>query len=144
MEAVVFSGIQASGKSTFYRDRFALTHLRLNRDIIRTQNREDVLLHACLAVGQSFVVDNTNPSAATRRRYAVLAKAAGFTTTLYFFEADVEQAVVRNANRPNSVPELAVRGTAAKLQSPTGDEGFDTIHLVAIVDGQFVVTGGTG
>jgi predicted kinase len=56
MEAVVFIGVQASGKSSFYAQHYADTHLRLNRDMLRTAHREVVLMHACLAVGQAFVV----------------------------------------------------------------------------------------
>jgi hypothetical protein len=44
MEAVVFSGVQGVGKSTFYRERFFATHVRINLDMLRTRNREDVLL----------------------------------------------------------------------------------------------------
>ena len=39
MEAVVFTGIQASGKSTFYRERFFHTHLRISLDLLKTRGR---------------------------------------------------------------------------------------------------------
>ena len=55
--AIVFCGVQGSGKSTFFASRFAGTHVRLNRDMLGTRHREDVLLHACLAVRQPFVAD---------------------------------------------------------------------------------------
>ena len=141
MHAVIFTGIQASGKSTFYRDRFWQTHVRLNRDMLRSQQREEVLLHACLAVGQPLVVDNTNPMAKTRQRYLSLARAAGFAVDLYYFESAVEEAIARNAMRAESVPEVAVRGTFAKLQVPTADEGFDRLFRVTVRENQFVVAG---
>ena len=34
MEAVIFIGLQASGKSTFYRQRFFRTHVRTNMDML--------------------------------------------------------------------------------------------------------------
>jgi predicted kinase len=70
--AIVFCGLQGSGKSTYFARRFADTHVRLNLDMLRTRNREDVLLHACLAVQQPFVADNTNPTPPQRSRYAAL------------------------------------------------------------------------
>lgn len=69
MEAVVFCGVQGSGKSTFFVERFAHTHVRLNLDMLRTRSREDILLHACLAAQQPFVADNTNATRAQRQRY---------------------------------------------------------------------------
>jgi predicted kinase len=69
MEAVIFIGIQAAGKSTFYFQRFADTHVRINLDMLRTRRREQILVQACLVAKQSFVVDNTNVTRADRARY---------------------------------------------------------------------------
>jgi len=60
MEAVILIGIQASGKSSFYKERFFDTHVRINLDMLKTKHRQRVLLDACLAGKQPFVVDNTN------------------------------------------------------------------------------------
>lgn len=142
MQAIVFCGVQGSGKSTFYRERFFATHVRLSLDLLRTRHREDILLHACLAAQQPFVVDNTNATAAQRTRYVRLAKAAGFRAELYCFETTVDDAIQRNAQRPEPfrVPELAIRGTAKKLELPSPSEGFDELHRVRIDgSGQFVV-----
>ncbi len=48
MEAVIFIGIQATGKSIFYKDRFFKTHIRINLDMLRTMNRE------ALFIGRKF------------------------------------------------------------------------------------------
>ena len=40
MEAIVFIGLQASGKSSFYKERFFSTHVRISLDLLRTRNRE--------------------------------------------------------------------------------------------------------
>ena len=82
MELIVFSGVQGSGKSTFYRERFFSTHVRISLDLLKTRGREDVLLHACLAAQQPVVIDNTNPTRAQRSRYARLAAASGFKSVL--------------------------------------------------------------
>jgi len=141
MELVVFAGIQGSGKTTFYRERFLPTHVRLSLDILGTRNREDILLHACLAAQQRVLIDNTNPAAAQRTRYANLAKASGFKAVLYFFDITTSQAVARNATREGSarVPDVAIFGTQAKLQRPTRNEGFDAIFRVTGIEGHFTV-----
>jgi predicted kinase len=76
MEAVIFVGIQASGKSTFYLQRFFETHVRINLDMLRTRHREQVLIEACVAGKQSFVIDNTNATREQRARYIAPARAA--------------------------------------------------------------------
>lgn len=48
MEAVLFIGVQASGKSTFYRERFFSSHVRINLDMLKTRHREKRLLEVCL------------------------------------------------------------------------------------------------
>jgi len=39
MEAIIFIGIQATGKSTFYKDNFFKTHIRINLDMLKTRKR---------------------------------------------------------------------------------------------------------
>ena len=73
MQAIIFIGIQASGKSTFFQQRFFHSHLRLNLDMLKMRHREQVLLRACLEAKQPFVVDNTN---ATRADWAKDIRAA--------------------------------------------------------------------
>src|SRR5919202_3032505 len=112
MEAVIFVGIQASGKSSFYRERFFRTHVRLSLDMLRTRHRERLLLRACLEAKQPFVVDNTNPRAADRARYVEPARAAGFRIVGYYFPAALGEALARNAARPPAerVPAKGVAG----------------------------------
>jgi predicted kinase len=68
MEAIILAGIQGAGKSTFSRDRYWDTHIRINYDMLRTRHREKLLIEACLEAKQSFVVDATNPLMADRER----------------------------------------------------------------------------
>src|ERR671926_345106 len=100
MEAVIFIGVQASGKSSFYKERFFRTHVRISLDMLRTRHRERLLLGACLAAQQPFVVDNTNPTPAARARYVVPARAAGFHVVGYYFQTALAGAIRRNAARP--------------------------------------------
>ncbi len=141
-EAVIFMGIQATGKSTFYRERFFASHVRINLDMLRTRHREGVLLEACLAAPQSFVVDNTNPTAEDRARYIPRAREAGFRIAGYYFQSAIQDALERNDARAESehVPQRGVLATHGKLVLPALDEGFDELHYVRIGDdGAFVV-----
>jgi predicted kinase len=143
MEAIIFVGIQGAGKSTLFRERFFNTHVRINLDMLGTRHREEVLLHACLQSGQSFVVDNTNPLPADRQRYLPRARAAGFRTIAYFFKANLREAMQRNNLRSGKqrIPAPAVAAAFKKLVPPAREEGFDEIHVVEVAPGGgFVIT----
>lgn len=132
MEAVLLIGIQATGKSSFYKERFADTHVRLNLDMLRTRHREGVLLEACLKAKQPFVVDNTNPTRADRARYVEAAKAAGFEVAGFFFQSRIEEALASNRARTDAerIPDEGVRHAHGRLELPSLDEGFDRLHFV--------------
>jgi predicted kinase len=134
MEAVIFTGIQASGKSTFFKERFFDTHIRINLDMLRTRHRESLLIRACLAAKQRFVVDNTNPTRLDRASYIAQARAEGFRVVSYYFEVDTPGSIERNAQRAGKarVPSIAIHGTRRKLEPPTHEEGFDEIYVVRI------------
>lgn len=141
MEAIVLCGIQATGKSTFCKERFFSSHVRLNLDMLKTRHREEVLLRACIDAKQPFVIDNTNPTRAERQKYIAMAKAAGFRVIGYYFESRVTDAVARNAARPTEVriPDLGIKGTSARLEVPERGEGFDGLFYVRITETGFDV-----
>jgi predicted kinase len=142
MEGVIFAGLQASGKSTFYQERFFNTHVRINLDMLKTRNREKQFLQVCLQTQQPFVVDNTNPTKEDRQKYIEAAKAAGFRVVGYYFQSQVEECKRRNENRPDGqqVPLAGVLGTYNRLEIPSLDEGFDELHYVKIgADNSFIV-----
>jgi predicted kinase len=132
VEAVLFIGLQASGKSTFCRDRFDNTHIRLNLDMLKTRHREQLLLNACLTAKQPFVIDNTNPTPADRNRYILPAKTHHFRVVGYYFDSPIADCEYRNQNRPSPqiVPLVGLRSTAKKLIRPTWSEGFDALYTV--------------
>ena len=134
VEAVVFCGIQGTGKSTFFRERFFHTHVRLNLDMLRTRRREQLLLQACLDGKAAFVADNTNPTVAERARYVGPARAAGFRVVGYYFESKLRDAIARNQVRPPAqrIPPAGIGGTAKRLQIPSLAEGFDALFHVRI------------
>ncbi len=140
-EAILFIGIQASGKTTFYRDRFLKTHLRISLDLLKTRHREKGLFEYCLSHEVPFVIDNTNVTTLDRARYLETLNKKKIQTIGYYFQSQIEDCLRRNATRSveESVRELGVRGTYAKLEMPSLDEGFDQLFYVSIKDDSFVV-----
>jgi predicted kinase len=137
--AVIFIGLQASGKSEFYRRFFAATHVRINLDELHTRGKEQRLLEECIRGGKAFAVDNTNPKAEDRARYIAPAKQAGYTITGMYFKSTVTESIARNANREGKarVPDIAIMATAGKMEAPEFEEGFDEIYHVSIEGGEF-------
>ncbi|QDU44650.1 hypothetical protein Mal52_31360 [Symmachiella dynata] len=139
MEAVVFMGLQASGKSSFYKERFFSTHVRISLDLLNTRNRERQFLAACLETQQPFVIDNTNPNREERGKYIAAAKEAKYSVAGYYFRSKVDECLGRNQNRVESIPEVGILSTAKKLELPRIDEGFDKLYYVRLTGSGFVV-----
>jgi predicted kinase len=143
MEAVIFTGVQGSGKTTFYVERYLHTHVRISLDVLKTRPRERALLETCLAARQPFVVDNTNPRAETRQPYIAAARGAGFRVVGYFFETTLKDALRRNAQRTGRarIPAPGVIGTHKRLEPPERAEGYDELFTVIHGEGgAFLVT----
>ena len=142
MEAVIFIGIQGSGKTTFFKERFADTHVRINLDMLRTKNREKVLLEACLEAKIRFLVDKVNASREERARYIVEAKRFGFRVVGYYLRSDLKSAMERNNRRTGKarIPDKGLFDSAKRLQIPTYDEGFDELNYVWINEESRFVT----
>ena len=140
-EAIIFTGLQGAGKSTFYREQFFATHLRISLDLLRTRRREDLLLAACFAGSIAFVVDNTNPTREERARYIIPARQAGFRLIGYHFDIPIATCLARNATRAQTerVPPRGIYGTRKRLQPPTYDEDFDLLYRVSL-DGNETLT----
>ena len=136
MEAIIFVGVQGSGKTTLYLERFFATHLRLSLDLLRTRRREALLLAACIEAKQPFVIDNTNPTAEERARYLAPARAAGFRFVGYHFDLPVAVCIKRNGNREGKqrIPVPDIYGTRKRLTPPTLAEGFHALYTVRLND----------
>ena len=143
---MIFVGLPASGKTTFYQRRFAETHQHISKDHWPRASNKDArqaeAMRAALAGGQSVVIDNTNPSAADRSPAIALAREYGARVVGYFFTATTREAVGRNRGREGKarVPDVAIFTKAKRLAVPSTEEGFDELHAVSIAsDGDFMV-----
>ncbi len=140
MQLIIFTGVQASGKSSFYLLNLYHSHLRVNLDMLKTRHRENIIFEACLTSKTKMVIDNTNPTREDRARYIGRAKDAGFEVISYYFETDLNSTLERNSYRTGkaNIPEVGVRATYKKLEIPSLDEGFDEVFKVKIVaNGEF-------
>ena len=140
-------GLQASGKSTFFHERFAQTHQHISKDLFphnRNKNRrQEHLLHAALSAGRSVVVDNTNPTPEDRRPLVRIGQGYGAKVLGYYFDASVSECLRRNEMREGKarVPDVAIYATAKKLVAPSIEEGFDAVLRVRLNDSAFEVHG---
>ena len=139
MEAVIFIGLQASGKSSFYKERYFSTHVRISLDLLKTRNRERQFLTACLETQQPFVIDNTNPGRDDRAKYIEVSKAARYSVVGYYFCSKVGDCLERNERRTSPVPNRGILSTAKKLELPSMDEGFEDLKYVRLTESGFVV-----
>lgn len=138
MECVILIGLPASGKTAFFTERFAATHDHVSKDLLRNnrkpQRREEHLLRDAFAAGRSVVVDNTNPTAATRAPAIAIARAHGAAVIGYVFRTEAQDALRRNRTREGRerVPDVAIFTVRKKLQEPTVAEGFDRLYEVTL------------
>jgi predicted kinase len=145
MELVIFVGLQASGKTSFYQARFAQTHELVSKDRMPNNRnptrRQLVLVEEALRAGRSVVVDNTNARAADRLPLVVLGHALGARVVGYFFESRVEDCLERNRSRAGEarVPDVALYATRKRLEAPSYAEGFDALYFVRMDAGGWEV-----
>lgn len=144
-ELVILIGLQASGKTTFFHQRFELTHVHVSKDRFpnaRNRDRRQVRdIVEALELPRSVVVDNTNATREARARLIDLARQQGAAVVGYYFESVVEACKTRNDARDGRarIPVVGLYATAKILERPTRAEGFDALHYVRIVEGTFVV-----
>jgi predicted kinase len=87
------------------------------------------------------VVDNTSPRVADRAPLIAAARRHGARVVGYFLDTPRAECLQRNRGREGRarVPDVAVHVTAARLQPPTREEGFDELFSVRAKDGAFAV-----
>ena len=140
MELVIFIGLQACGKSTFFHQHFAVTHEHISKDLMRNNKnrarRQTQLIEDALQAGHPVVVDNTNPTVEERRALIDLGHTYGVEIIGYYFQSQLRYCLERNQQRLGKarVPEVALYTTIKKLTSPAYAEGFHKLFFVQITD----------
>jgi predicted kinase len=135
-EVAVLVGLQASGKSTFYRRCLASTHAHVSKDDFpnarRRQHRQLRLIREALEEDKNVAVDNTNPSPEEWLPLIVAGREHGARVVAYWFPPDVTGALERNAQRLGRarVPEVGLFSTLRRLRRPRVADGFDEVYGV--------------
>jgi predicted kinase len=138
MELVIFVGLPASGKSTFYRERLASTHAHVSRDAMpRSANKERLVreqVEQALREGHNVAVDNVNATAADRARLIEQGRRYGARVVGYFFDSTPRDCLERNRGRTGAarVPAVAIFASAKRLSAPQPGEGFDALFRVRL------------
>ncbi|WP_437851442.1 AAA family ATPase [Sorangium sp. So ce363] len=140
---ILFVGLPASGKTTFFRTHFSGTHVHVSKDNFPNAKKRDVrqarLVTEALSRGLSVVVDNTNPSPAERAPLITIARAHGARVVGYYFSSRVADSIARNALREGRarVPDVGVLDVAKRLRRPHPSEGFDELYDVTMTNDGF-------
>ena len=138
VELLVFVGMQAAGKSTYYATHLAATHVHVSKDLMKNIRDRDArqrqMIESALAAGRSVAVDNTNPTPLVRAPLIEIGRRHGARVIACFFETAAKDAVVRNRLREGKarVPDVVIYVTARKIVPPTLEEGFDEVRVVGI------------
>jgi len=137
----MFVGIPGCGKSTFYKEQFFNSHLRLSLDLLNTRNKEQRFLNLALSLQQRVVIDNTNVSREERNKYITQAKEKRYEVVGYYFDSNISDCLQRNEKRSGKdrIAKVGVIAKFKQLQPPSFDEGFDKLYFVKIDGDQFNV-----
>jgi predicted kinase len=138
MELIIFVGLQGSGKTTYYHEHFAATHVHVSKDLMaQARNREAkqmMQIDAALAAGRSVVVDNTSPTLESRAPLIAAGKQRGARVIAIYFDPHIPTILMRNEQREGRarVPKVAIFATKKKLVAPSTAEGFDEVRIVEL------------
>jgi predicted kinase len=135
-ELVILVGLPGAGKSTFYRERFAASHVHVSRDLLRKskkpEHRQEQQLRQALREGKSVVVDNTNVRLEDRAALIALGRSHGARVAVYLFECTARECVARNAARQGAdrIPTIGIFAAQKRLVRPDYAEGIDKLFHV--------------
>lgn len=140
MEMIIFIGIPACGKSSFYKELFFNSHIRISMDLLNTRNKEGKLVQYCFETQSKMVIDNTNVTAESRKKYIHLGQRNQYQIIGYYFESNVLDCLERNKNRKEPINEIGIKAKYKELEKPLFTEGFDKIFSVKTVNNTFEIS----
>ena len=138
---IIFVGLQGSGKTTYYHEHFAATHVHVSKDLMpHARDREAkqmMQIDEALSAGLSVVVDNTSPTIQSRAPLIAAGKRHGARVIAVYFDPHIPTVLARNQKREGRarVPVPAIFATKKKMVVPTVAEGFDDVRVVTMTNG---------
>ena len=117
-------------------------YIRVNLDTLKTRNNEKNLIQECFSDSLDFVIDNTNPTRAERKKYISEAKQNGYRVIGYFMQSRLQECIARNNQREGKerIPAKAIAMTSNRLEMPSFDEGFDELYFVANDGSEMIIS----
>ena len=140
-EVVLLVGLPGAGKTTFFQQRFADTHVHVSKDRFpnnrQPARRQAELIAEALGADRSVVVDNTNATPAERAAVVEQAKAHGAQVLAFVFDCTTRECVARNAAREGRarIPNVGIFAIAKRFVRPVRAEGFDEVYVVRPLPG---------
>ena len=103
-------------------------------DTLKSRSREEAEIVRALNNGESLVIDNTNTTKRSRKRYLDFAKSFGVPVRSIYLKCPLDLALERNRLRKGKeqVPSFVVKFYNKKLEPPSLDEGFDSCVVVDV------------
>ena len=139
---MILIGVPGAGKTTFYQERFASTHVRVSLDEVTSRSKLEAKVNDCIAAKNSFVVDNTNVRRQDREWFVRTARSAGYRVLGYVFRLELRAAIKRNSLRKGKqvIPVPALIRIWKGMEQPDLDEGFGELSTVRIQkDGTYTI-----
>ena len=81
-QAIIFTGLPGSGKTNYFVDHFAATHAHVNRDILRTAEREATMIRECLRLAQPSQLSRVSHQIGADRGVKLCSVSKTFSRTL--------------------------------------------------------------
>ena len=138
-EMLIFIGIPASGKTSFYNYYYKNSYKHINLDTLKTRYQENLAIKEGLKYNDNFVIDNTNVTKRERAKYIAIGKENNYKIIGYYFKSSIPECIERNEKRENKIPRTAVANKFNNLEIPSLEEGFDELYYVSIADGEFKI-----
>jgi predicted kinase len=132
VEVIIFIGIQASGKSTFCKNNYFNTHLRISNDLLKTKNREKKLIEFSIETQMNVVIDNTNATKEKRKFFIDCYRPTATSIVGIYFKTDIKRALLWNQQRlgKERIPNAGILSAYNRLEIPSYEEGFDKLYYL--------------
>lgn len=144
LHCIIFCGLSATGKSSFYRNHLSpLGYVHINQDSLKSLERCMTMAKKSWAESKNCVIDNTNVEKATRARWIELCREHRVTPLILHFDLPLEHVFHNNKFRKlarsdaggGSVTDMIIYMQRKKWQPPSSDECGDghlfTVNFVA-------------
>jgi len=141
MEAIILIGLQASGKSTFFRANFLDSHTIISNDLLKTKNGEWKLIDFCLEKNKNMVIDNTNYSIDKRKAYIDKIKPHNFKIIGYYFKMNFARSIKWNKEREKTkiIPYQGIQIIYKRMEIPTLSEGYDELYCIDYIGNELII-----